>query len=43
MTINNGTPQIVINGVPYNLSAVQSVSIAPPVAVPVTSDPQPQA
>lgn len=41
--ISNGTPQIVINGVPYNLNAVQSVSITPPVAVPVTSDPQPQA
>ncbi|HEX4666418.1 MAG TPA: flagellar hook capping FlgD N-terminal domain-containing protein [Chthoniobacterales bacterium] len=40
--IENGTPKLLINGVPYDLSAVQSVSITPPVALPVTSDSAPQ-
>lgn len=40
--VENGTPKLLINGVPYDLSAVQSVSITPPVAVPVTSDSTPQ-
>jgi flagellar basal-body rod modification protein FlgD len=40
--IENGTPKLLINGVPYDLSAVQSVSITPPAAVPVTSDSAPQ-
>ncbi len=41
--IESGVPKLLINGVPYDLSAVQNVSITPPVAVPVTSDTQPQA
>jgi flagellar hook assembly protein FlgD len=35
--IEDGTPKIIINGLPYDLSAVQSVSITPPVDVPVTN------
>lgn len=42
VTIENGIPKLVINGLPYDLSAVQSVSIAPPVAAPVTPGSQPQ-
>jgi len=42
VTVENGIPKLVINGLPYDLSAVQSVSIAPPAAAPVTSGSQPQ-
>lgn len=35
--IDNGTPKIIVNGLPYDLSAVQSVSITPPADVPVTN------
>jgi flagellar basal-body rod modification protein FlgD len=40
--VENGTPKLLINGVPYDLNAVQSVSITPPVAIPVASDSAPQ-
>lgn len=40
VTISNGTPKIVINGVAYDLSAVQKVTIAPPAQVPVAPAPQ---
>ena len=41
VTITNGTPKIVINGVAYDLSAVQKVTIAPPAQLPVAPVPQP--
>jgi flagellar basal-body rod modification protein FlgD len=42
ITIENGVPKLVVNGVPYDLSAVQSVSVLPPASLPVTSGSQPQ-
>jgi flagellar basal-body rod modification protein FlgD len=41
--VESGTPKIVVNGVPYDLSAVQNVSTAPPATVPATSNSQPRA
>ena len=38
VTVNAGAPKIVVNGVPYDLSAVQKVSSVPPAEVPVTSE-----
>lgn len=38
----DGTPKIVVNGVPYDLTALQSVSVVPPATAPVTTDPAPQ-
>jgi flagellar basal-body rod modification protein FlgD len=36
VTVSGGTPKIVVNGVPYDLSAIQSVSAVPPADVPVS-------
>ena len=38
----DGTPKIVVNGVPYDLAALQSVSVVPPASANLTSDPAPQ-
>ena len=39
VTIYNGTPGIVVNGVAYDLETVTNVTSDPPVAVPITSTP----
>jgi flagellar basal-body rod modification protein FlgD len=40
--VENGIPKLVINGISYDLGAVQSVSSTPPATVPVTSGSTPQ-